>query len=90
MGSKIASKIGSNFRHFRVPKVAIPLEREHQFPEPVRASEREARLIKTAMRTIGHRAKVLLRTVEASGCTEKVRPRVLETSLASEEVLRDI
>ena len=45
MGSKMSSKMGSNFEHFRVPKVAIPLEREHQFPEPVLAREREARLL---------------------------------------------
>ena len=40
MGSKMSSKMGSKMGHFRVPKMAIPLEREHQFPEPVLARER--------------------------------------------------
>ena len=90
MGSKKSSKMGSKMGSPRASKVAIPFEREAKIHKPVWASEREARLLKTAMRTIGHRAQVLLRTVEASGCTEKMRPRVLETSLASEEVFREI
>ena len=45
MGSKMSSKMGSKMGHFRVPKVAIPLEREAKNQKPVLAMEREARLL---------------------------------------------
>ena len=45
MGSKMSSKMGSKMGHFRVPKVAIPLEREVKIQKPVLAREREARLL---------------------------------------------
>ena len=54
MGSKIGSKMGSKMGSNRVPKVAIPFEREAKIRksagpptelQPVLAREREARLL---------------------------------------------
>ena len=45
MGSKIGSKMGSKIGSNRVPKVAIPFEREAENQKPVLAREREARLL---------------------------------------------
>ena len=45
MGSKIGSKMGSKMGSNRVPKVAIPFEREAKKQKPVLAREREARLL---------------------------------------------
>ena len=86
MGSKMSSKMGSKMGHFRVPKVAIPLEREHQFPEPVLAREREARLLWRVVETSGCTVEVCPRTVGASFYTIDANPTALGASNRTSEV----
>ena len=92
MGSKMSSKMGSKMGSNRVPKVAIPFEREAENQKPVLAREREARLLWRVLETSGCMVEVCQRaggasfyTIDAnstalgaSNRTSEVRPRVVE------------